>query len=77
MGEECMKGNEDEGIFQLADRDNDKWRGGNCAQKYGGGWWFFECRHTSLNGPFEKDEQHWTRNVLVEDGPMLPRTAGC
>ncbi|KAL1379727.1 hypothetical protein pipiens_003736 [Culex pipiens pipiens] len=53
MGE-VLKGNEDEG-FSTYDRDNDKWRGGNCAQKYGGGWWFFECRHTSLNGPFEKD----------------------
>ncbi|EDS27707.1 fibrinogen and fibronectin [Culex quinquefasciatus] len=53
MGE-VMHGNLGEG-FSTYDSDNDKWSEGNCAQKYGGGWWFYDCKHTTLNGPFEKD----------------------
>uniref|UniRef100_A0A8D8CEE6 Ficolin-1 n=1 Tax=Culex pipiens TaxID=7175 RepID=A0A8D8CEE6_CULPI len=41
--------------FSTYDKDNDQWTRGNCAQKYGGGWWFYECRYTSLNGPYKKD----------------------
>ncbi|XP_039430005.1 angiopoietin-2-like [Culex pipiens pallens] len=49
-----LHGNLGEG-FSTYDSDNDKWSDGNCAQKFGGGWWFYECNHTNLNGPFEKD----------------------
>ena len=40
--------------FSTRDRDNDKWRGGNCAEHYGGGWWSSTC-NTNLN-------QMWCRN---------------
>ncbi|XP_038104197.1 ficolin-1 [Culex quinquefasciatus] len=41
--------------FSTYDKDNDQWTDGNCAQKYGGGWWFYKCGYTSLNGPYKKD----------------------
>lgn len=34
--------------FSTRDRDNDDWRGGNCAEHYGGGWWSSTCS-TNLN----------------------------
>lgn len=41
--------------FSTYDRDNDKLTDGNCAQKYGGGWWYYKCGPTFLNGPFIKN----------------------
>jgi len=35
--------------FSTYDRDNDI-NSGNCAAKYGGGFWFFSCASTCLNG---------------------------
>lgn len=32
--------------FSTYDKDNDQWTDGNCAQKYGGGWWFSYCGFT-------------------------------
>lgn len=34
--------------FSTRERDNDNWRGGNCAAYYGGGWWSNQCI-TNLN----------------------------
>ncbi|KAL1404772.1 hypothetical protein pipiens_005229 [Culex pipiens pipiens] len=41
--------------FSTYDKDNDPRYGENCAQKYGGGWWFYNCGFTSLNGSYKKD----------------------
>jgi len=40
--------------FSTIDEDQDQ-LGGNCAQKYGGGgWWYRACYHASLNGRIEE-----------------------
>jgi len=40
--------------FSTIDQDQDQ-LGGNCAQKYGGGgWWYRACYHASLNGRIEE-----------------------
>ncbi|KAH8329458.1 hypothetical protein KR074_011014, partial [Drosophila pseudoananassae] len=40
--------------FSTIDRDNDLYPG-NCAQMYGGGWWFHKCTYSNLNGKYYKD----------------------
>ena len=37
--------------FSATDRDNDldSW---HCAQRYHGGWWFWSCLHSNLNGEY-------------------------
>ena len=40
--------------FSTIDEDQDQ-LGGSCAQKYGGGgWWYRACYHASLNGRIEE-----------------------
>ncbi|XP_061179316.1 ryncolin-2-like [Saccostrea echinata] len=38
-------------FFSTTDSDNDTW-GGNCAAKYGNGWWHSACSPGSLNGKY-------------------------
>ena len=38
--------------FSTYDQDNDNNANMNCAQMYGGGWWYNDCSGTSLNGDF-------------------------
>ncbi|KAL1404773.1 hypothetical protein pipiens_005230 [Culex pipiens pipiens] len=28
----------------------------SCGWNHGGGWWYYECRHSMLNGPFKRND---------------------
>ena len=36
--------------FSTKDKDEDKYRGGSCAESFKGAWWFNECHFVHLNG---------------------------
>ena len=42
--------------FTTYDRDNDHWRGANCASSFGGGWWHNHCRSFDLNGRYSSSK---------------------
>ncbi|XP_052786258.1 uncharacterized protein LOC128221697 [Mya arenaria] len=44
--------------FSTYDRDVDHWSG-NCAQYWGGGWWYNFCMYNNLNGPYNSDEFYY------------------
>ncbi|XP_022810146.1 ficolin-2-like [Stylophora pistillata] len=37
--------------FTTKDQDNDSY-GGNCADRYKGGWWYHRCYNSNLNGVY-------------------------
>ncbi|XP_046867870.1 ficolin-2-like [Drosophila willistoni] len=52
--EDAMKYNLN-GSFSTFDQDNDQWRIGNCAQRFGA-WWYRHCTLINLNGKYSNRE---------------------
>ncbi|ETE67880.1 Fibrinogen alpha chain, partial [Ophiophagus hannah] len=78
-GDALMRGSEEDGTeytahtnmkFSTYDRDNDQWEE-NCAEVYGGGWWYNNCQAANLNGIYYSGGQYDPRNNVpyeVENG---------
>ena len=64
--------------FTTYDADHDIKLGGNCADYYGGGFWFKDCG-SNINGPYSQiayyDYQIWRRYSLKKIQLMI-RPAG-
>ena len=53
-------------MFTTRDRDNDGWRGGNCASdNYRGGFWYGGCGPINLNGNYEGDVTPTLKGIFV------------
>ncbi|XP_054846362.1 fibrinogen alpha chain [Eublepharis macularius] len=78
-GDALIIGSEEEGSeytahanmkFSTFDRDNDQWEE-NCAEVYGGGWWYNNCQAANLNGIYYSGGQYDPRNNIpyeIENG---------
>ncbi|XP_066488681.1 fibrinogen alpha chain [Tiliqua scincoides] len=71
-GDALIIGSEEEGSeytahanmkFSTFDRDNDQWEE-NCAENYGGGWWYNNCQAANLNGIYYTGGQYDPRNNI-------------
>ncbi|XP_053259039.1 fibrinogen alpha chain [Podarcis raffonei] len=69
-GDALIRGSEEDGVeytthnnmkFSTFDRDNDQWEE-NCAEIYGGGWWYNNCQAANLNGIYYSGGQYDPRN---------------
>uniref|UniRef100_A0A6J0SKZ0 Fibrinogen alpha chain n=1 Tax=Pogona vitticeps TaxID=103695 RepID=A0A6J0SKZ0_9SAUR len=78
-GDALIRGSEEEGSeytahanmkFSTFDRDHDQWEE-NCAEVYGGGWWYNNCQAANLNGIYYQGGQYDPRNNVpyeIENG---------
>lgn len=77
-GDSLVEGSKDDGEytshanmkFSTYDRDSDKWEE-NCAEMYGGGWWYNNCQAANLNGIYYNGGQYDPRNNIpyeIENG---------
>ncbi|XP_015744982.1 fibrinogen alpha chain [Python bivittatus] len=78
-GDALIKGSEEDGSeytahtnmkFSTFDQDSDQWEE-NCAEVYGGGWWYNNCQAANLNGIYYSGGQYDPRDNVpyeIENG---------
>jgi len=57
------KGNHNGMKFTTKDRDQDIFERGNCAQVYGGGWWYNNCFSVRLTGQHTETKTYIGRRI--------------
>ncbi|CAL4248422.1 unnamed protein product, partial [Meganyctiphanes norvegica] len=66
--------------FSAMDQDNDIDIVGECAVRYGGGWWFRSCFLTCLTCPYESEDFHWhfeDSTYTLSKAQMMVRPSTC
>ena len=63
--------------FSTWDQDNDRFEDEDCADKYGGGWWYNYCHSTLLTGTNEnRHVSFWSRVIgRLKSAVMMVRPA--
>ena len=63
--------------FTTKDNDNDLYSGGNCASKYGNGWWHKSCSRNELYINHQPPFISYSRNVTLRFTNMMIRPKYC
>lgn len=53
--------------FSTPDQDNDKWLEYHCGKEWRAGWWFNNCWHSILNGPYYNQSKVLSRGISWND----------
>ncbi|XP_061189859.1 techylectin-5B-like [Saccostrea echinata] len=53
--------------FSTPDQDNDNWHTYHCGKEWRAGWWFNNCWHSILNGPYYNQSTVRTRGISWND----------